>query len=613
MSTAIELINETRRNAPRVEHGELRRIRVLHWDGRLDNRNDLIPLLADLLRGDTSNTAIALAVYDRWGIDGLVHLIGDWSIVIQDDTNRTTILASDFAGVRPLYYSVQEGHVFWSDRLQSVVEATGISELDEQYMGAFLLYGGCPNRTPYKGIYSVPAGHAVCVASTGTKISRFWDLPIGDEVRYRNQHRYEEHLRTLFREAVSVRLQTEGPVLAELSGGLDSSSVVSMANHLMRSGAVPARSLTSVSYVWKNSLDEPFIREMESFSGIQGVRISTHDAPLISETGVGDAQPEIFHPLRRSVASVSRQLGAKVLLTGQNGDLMMGNWFDDSLQLAASLRRLRITRACTEAIEWSKMLRLPIYRVLWHAACAALPATLAPANIYAKDDGSFAPKSMETSVVPSVIERLGLFESGNLFSAIWMQAPSERRKYFRSLSRIIELRTFQVPELWQHLDYTHPFAHRPLVEFLMTVPVDVLCGPGAPRRLMRCALPDLWPLKLRMRRSKGLFNLPWQEALQPLALVLMRAKEWQVVELGYVDRSSVLSRLQRLSAGLDCNLDQMRHVIILELWLRSRLDNKIWSSATSFLSNQLVGQRKGGESNAQEIRSSRTGINWYSK
>jgi hypothetical protein len=130
---------------------------------------------------------------------------------------------------------------------------------------------------------------------------------------------------------------------------------------------------------------------------------------------------------------------------------------------------------------------------------------------------------------------------------------------------------------------------------------------------MRCALPDLWPLKLRMRRSKGLFNLPWQEALQPLALVLMRAKEWQVVELGYVDRSSVLSRLQRLSAGLDCNLDQMRHVIILELWLRSRLDNKIWSSATSFLSNQLVGQRKGGESNAQEIRSSRTGINWYSK
>jgi hypothetical protein len=50
-----------------------------------------------------------------------------------------------------MYYSVQRGHVFWSNLLQSVVDATGISELDEQYVGAFVLFGGCPNRTPYKG------------------------------------------------------------------------------------------------------------------------------------------------------------------------------------------------------------------------------------------------------------------------------------------------------------------------------------------------------------------------------------------------------------------------------------------------------------------------------
>jgi asparagine synthase (glutamine-hydrolysing) len=570
MSTTIEFIDEIRQNAPTPGNGDARRSRVLHWDGRLDNRNDLIPLLADLLRHDTSNTAIALAVYDRWGIDGLVHLIGDWSVVIQDETNRATILASDFAGVRPLYYSVQKGNVFWSDRLQSVVDATGISELDDLYMGAFLLYGGCPNRTPYKGIYSVPAGHAVHVSSAGTKITRFWSLPVRDEVRYRNYHRYEEQLRALFREAVSVRLQTEAPVLAELSGGLDSSSVVSMANHLMRSGAVPPRSLTSVSYVWKNSLDEPFIREMESFCGIKGVRISTHDAPLISETGVGNAQPEILQPLRGSVALLSRQLGAKVLLTGQNGDLVMGNWFDDSLQLSSSLRRFGFAQASEEAIEWSKRLRLPVYRVLWQAACAALPSALAPTAVYRINDGSYNPRSSETSLVPAVIERLGLSESGNLFSHIWMQAPPERRKYFRSLSTTLELRNFQAPEMWRHLVYTHPFAHRPLVEFLMTVPVEILCGPGKPRKLMRSALSDLWPVRLRMRRSKGLFSLPWQEALRPLASALLNAKQSQVVERRLVDRASVVSRLQRLLAGLDCNIDQIRYVIVLELWLRSQ-------------------------------------------
>ena len=575
MITALETtITETKLNEPYKPVDGAKPSCVLHWDGRLDNRYDLLALLADSLRDDTSNSAIALAAYERWGADGFVHLIGDWSVVIRDHANRATVLASDFAGVRPLYYSVQRGDVFWSSRLQSVVEATGISELDEQYIGAFLLYGGCPNRTPYRGICSVPAGHAVCVSSTGTKISRFWNLPIRDEVRYQNQHRYEEHLRALFREAVSVRLQTEAPVLAELSGGLDSSSVVSMANHLMRSGAVAATSLTGVSYVWRSSLDEPFIREMESFCGIKGVHISTHDVPLISETQVGYATPEILQPLRKSVASVARRVGANVILTGQNGDLMMGNWFDDSLQVVSSLRRLQFARACKEAFAWSKILRLPIYRVLWQALAAALPATLAPAAIYAATDGSYTAQGTETSLVPGLIDRMNLSESGNFFSDVWMEAPPERRKYFRSLLRTLELRAFQAPEVWQHLDYTHPFTHRPLVEFLMTVPVDVLCHPGEPRRLMRSALSDLWPLKLRRRRSKGLFNLPWQEALKPLASVLIKSKQLHVVERGFVDRANVLSRLRLLSTGLDCNEAQLRHIVLLELWLRSRAGNR---------------------------------------
>ena len=73
-----------------------------------------------------------------------------------------------------------------------------------------------------------------------------------------------------------------------------------------------------------------------------------------------------------------------------------------------------------------------------------------------------------------------------------------------------------------------------------------------------------------MRRSKGLFNLPWQEALIPLGRLLLNGKELQVVERRLVDRASVLSRLRRLTAGLDGNQDQIRYVIVLELWLRNQ-------------------------------------------
>jgi asparagine synthase (glutamine-hydrolysing) len=454
--------------------------------------------------------------------------------------------------------------------LQSLVDQTGITDLDEQYIAGFLTFGGCANRTPYKDIYSVPPGHAVCVSSKGISTSRFWSMPTGDTIRYQNKHRYEEELRALFREAVAVRLQTAAPVLAELSGGLDSSSVVCMANHLIRSSAVSTPRLKTVSFTWQSSLDEPFIREVESHCGIEGARISTHNLPLLAEAQVNGAMPEAFHALLTSVAATARQLGAGTILTGQNGDLVMGNWFDDSLQVAAPLRRFQIGRACEAALAWSQILRLPVYRILWRAAQAALPPSLTPAAIYTAADGSYAPKSVETSLVSRFSDRTGLSDSASFISNDWLQAAPERRKYFYCLSMALELRALQPPEPLQHLDYTHPFAHRPLVEFLMTVPPDVLCQPGEPRTLMRSAFADLWPAKLRQRRSKGSFNAPWQEASRPLARALLKTKRLHSVERGVVDESSLRARLERLCVGLDCNESQLRQIITLELWLRNR-------------------------------------------
>jgi asparagine synthase (glutamine-hydrolysing) len=550
------------------------RIEVLHWDGRLDNPDDLLLRLRDSLRSETSNEAIARAVYERWGTDGLVHLIGDWSFVLRDHKNRTTVLASDFAGVRRLYYRAQEGRVQWSNRLELLVDAGDVSDLDEDYVAGFLTLGGCPNRTPYKGIYSVPPGHAVRVSANETRISRFWSMPVGDTIQYQNQHRYEEELRELFREAVAVRLQTEAPILAELSGGLDSSSVVCVATDLMPRGALPATRITGVSIVWPDSLDVPFIRDVTSHCGIERLDISAHEVPIIAERQVGNVMPEPFQPLRQSIAAIARKLNAKTILTGQAGDLMMGNWFDDSLQVARLMRSFRLDRAFVEALAWSKLLRLPIYRIIWRSIQAALPPALSKTQIYSASDGSYAPKSTETSLVDSFCDRTGLLDTESYFSNSWKDAPPERRKHFRTLTMMLELRQLQTPEPLQHLDYTHPFAHRPLVEFLMSVPANILCVPGQPRRLMRAAFSDYWPTKLRQRRSKCVFNTPWQAALRPLARMLAGAKHLHVVERGFVDHVSLCSRLERLCRGLDCNEYQLRQIIMLELWLRNRASDE---------------------------------------
>ena len=205
------------------------------FDGRLDNREDLLLSMQDGLRGETCDVLLALSAYQRNGADGFRNLIGDWSLAIWDQAREAIVLASDYAGVRPLYYCVQNERVLWSTRLKPLVDWTQASEIDDEYVAAFLSFGACPHRTPYCGIYSVPPGHSVVISRDGVVIRPFWELPFGDTVRYRKESDYEEHLVGLFREAVRCRLRSDKPILADLSGGLDSSSIICMAAQLMRS------------------------------------------------------------------------------------------------------------------------------------------------------------------------------------------------------------------------------------------------------------------------------------------------------------------------------------------------------------------------------------------
>jgi hypothetical protein len=218
---------------------------------------------------------------------------------------------------------------------------------------------------------------------------------------------------------------------------------------------------------------------------------------------------------------------------------------------------------------WSKVLKVPIYPILGRALRSVLGSATASPAMYSSSLLSM-PHNTDTSLAPALVARTGLSDSDSLFSADWADAPPERRAHFRALTVLRELRTLQRPEGLRHLDYTHPFAHRPLVEFLMSVPAATLCRPGEPRRLMRRALADLWPAKLRTRRSKSLFGTSYFKALKPMADSLLKDRRWQVVERGWVDHANLTTRLEKLRESLDCNEPQLRHIILLECWLRNR-------------------------------------------
>jgi asparagine synthase (glutamine-hydrolysing) len=389
------------------------------------------------------------------------------------------------------------------------------------------------------------------VAKEGVKIQLFWKPPIGNTIRYRRESDYEDQLRALFREAVQCRLRTSAPVLAELSGGLDSSSIVCMASHLKRSGDVKTPRLVTLSYEHQGSRDTPFYTAVEQFCQVDGIHASTDDFQFLAEEHCGGAAPAFWEPLHTHAAMLARQAGAKTYCTGQLGDLIMGNWDNDSDQVAGLLRQGRIGSAFKEALAWSKVLRIPIAWVLWRALLSSMPRSLAPESCRIAD-GAGTPGSTDDSIEPGFRKRMRLSDPHRFFSQEWMDAPLERRKHFRGLMEILQLRRLQPPEPLQHLYYTHPYAHRPLVTFLLSIPADVVCRAGEPRRLMRKAFHELWPPALRQRRSKDAFGGVFLNSLRPLARELLRQPQrLQVVERGYVEAASLKKRLEGLSHSLD--------------------------------------------------------------
>ena len=536
------------------------------WDGRIDNRKDI--LVPTGLRAGCSDAELVLTGYWKSGADFLRQVIGDWSLCIWDSHRQRIVLASDYAGIRPLYYYRAAQALYWSSSLDDLVRWTGVAELDDRYVAGFLTLGSAAARTPYAGIFPVPAGHALSIGRDGIDDRAFWTLPIHEEIRYADEKRYAEQLLELFRESVQVRLPEGMPACAELSGGLDSSSVVLMADRLRREDPGRTPQLITFSYLQANSPDERFFREVEQACEVTACHLELREHPAVGDR-MG-TMPAFWEPRYESLARRMSALGSGVLLTGQFGDFVMGNTRDDTSQVSAYLARGRFISAARSAYAWARAIGTPIYPIVGRAVREAYFSWVPPIN--PNPSVAAAPGNSEDSFTGSFRARVRDEESTLTVENSIRHAPPGRRSRFRIAAAVLASRRLQTPEALQHISYTHPYAHRPLVEFMLTIPAPVVVGPDQPRRLMRRAFAGLLPPAVLHRRSKGSYTPAYREALLPAAAGLLKAPGGiQVVERGYVERESLMSRLAKFVQGLDCNETQLRQILLLELWLRARI------------------------------------------
>lgn len=507
--------------------------------------------------------AYALALYDRRGANGLRTLTGDWSLAILDQTRRTVVLASDHAGTRPLYYFRTAESVTWDTSLPRLAARTGQRELNPDYVSEYLATGFAIDSTPYGGIRPVPAGQTLAISDNGVQTAVLWKPPVDTSIRFGSERGYEDCFRALFEEAVAVRMQTAGLVAAELSGGVDSSSIVCMADRLIASGTVPARGLITFSYDAPASPDLPYMAEVERHCRTaRAVHVDAQEFPFLTRRIDSRSRPTFAES---RLAELRRQMecaGSSALLTGQLGDLVTGNLVDDSIQVADSLRQMRFGAALEEACLWSRSLRVPVYSLLSRAVRAAFGGRLQWQEAIGQDD------SLAPAVRGRARELAGRRPAREGLSGV---TPS-RRKRILALRQLFGSRFFACPDPLNGVLYTHPYTHRPLLDFLLAIPPALLCRPDEPRRLMRRALRGIVPNAILRRRSKGNYEGMFLNAMRDCAAGLAEAPESMLLaKRGYIDLRSAGARLRRLGQGLECNAGQLRQIILLELWLRQRV------------------------------------------
>lgn len=553
---------------------------VLTWDGRLDNRDDLLLMLHDDVGADVSDAALVAAGYRRWGLDALLpRLLGDWSFALWDGAASHLVLARDYMGHRPLYYRDAQAGLLWASSLAALTVDHPACPLPDDTFIATSLLGGMPRDiTPYQGVRQLRAGHVlVATPTTGIRIRRYWIYEPAT-IRYRDSRTYTEQLRVLLTDAVRVRLRTTQRVWAHLSGGWDSSSVVCLAHRLIQRQQVDAPALQPLSVVISGSPESDesaYIGAVERWCGLSTIRYEFQPLPSFA-TLLARRWPGHYMPFEAMVQAA----GDRVILTGTIGDLIMAK----SAARQALLEPLEAGHAWQTlqlCMTRSRAKQRPLLTTLYQLArLVYFPQRLQRAlnrryqRRQAGAVGGPRHPSRASAVSPAVRALIPPPQADPPLDAF----PRSKRELVSRLYRVADKngRVRQPLDLWTWR--TDPYSHRPLVEFMLAAPTLAFWDPRVARAGMGQALADVLPPEIRKRQTKGNPQAAFTRARRdwPAALAAddiltpSTARQWELVRRGYLEEQALV---HELATWKDNAFRPLPTVLVgwihLEAWLRS--------------------------------------------
>jgi asparagine synthase (glutamine-hydrolysing) len=176
-----------------------------------------------------SDTEVILHAYEEWGEQCVDRFRGMFALAIWDRREKRLFLARDRLGIKPLFYSECNGKFYFASEMKAILADTLFPRaVDEIALASYFMLSYIPAPfTIFKNIRKLPPGHTLLWKEDGASIRKYWDVEFVPD-RGKSEQYFIEKIREMLEEAIKIRLISEVPLGAFLSGGIDSSTIVAM-------------------------------------------------------------------------------------------------------------------------------------------------------------------------------------------------------------------------------------------------------------------------------------------------------------------------------------------------------------------------------------------------
>jgi asparagine synthase (glutamine-hydrolysing) len=506
------------------------------------------------------------------GTDCFAKFLGDWALALWDRTKLTLFLAKDFMGTRQLFYRFQPHRgIEWSTVLDPLVKLHAHSfRLNEEFVAGYLSVFPPAHLTPYVGINAVAPSTFVAVTTRYASVHEYWRLDPSHRIRYGKDADYEENFRQLFALAIRRRLRASSPVLAELSGGIDSTSIVCVADEILREGRAETPRLDTISYYdddEPNWDERPYFALVEAKRGRKGYHLNAGG----TEGAFEAPQRSCFFPVPAGDALTERHMNeflqclrssnTRVVLSGIGGDEVTGGVPTPLPELQDLLVSLRLSRFFQRLFQFGLVQRRAWLNLGFAVVEEFLPQAIR--RIYAN---AWVAPWFTTSFVVRHRE------------VFWTDAPRKRLSgpmpsFQESVSALDRLRrilgSLHVTPL-APCRTTYPYLDRDLLTFLFAIPREQLVRPGQRRSLLRRALAGIVPSEILARKRKAYVarhSVALIETAFPAIEKLLHSS--YAVSAGWVRAEELRRSVVAARHGHLEHIVTLKKTMTLELWLQS--------------------------------------------